>query len=115
MPHLTISLISVGQLRGDSGCRVSLFERSFVLHLGLLVIARGARVGTWYPLYVVQARDGLVSISLQPCEEQETRTVSLADSTQDALQVEHSSELVVQESMDDRHVEQFCSTCPRTQ
>ena len=86
MPDLPLSLISIGQLR-DCGCQILLRERSFVMHLGLLVIARGARVSTVYPMHVDHVRDGIVSISMQTCREREMRRVSFAHGLQDALHV----------------------------
>ena len=49
-----------------------------MMHLGSLVIARGAEASTVYPMHVDQVRDGVVSISLQPGREQESRRVSFA-------------------------------------
>lgn len=93
VPDLCVSLISIDQLR-DSGCQILLTEQQFRMHQGSLVIARGARLGNYYPMRVEHAVDGIVSVSMQPCRE--TRRVSFADRLQDALPVlAQSSDYVV--------------------
>ena len=105
VPDLCVSLIAIDQLR-DSGCQIMLTEQQFRMHQGSLVIARGARLGRCYPMHVDHVRDGIVSVSTQPCRE--TRRVSFADRLQDALPVlEQSSDYVVHV---DTEVERFCSS-----
>ena len=114
VPGLSQSLISVRQLQ-DSGCHVVLGEHSFQMHCGSLVIARGAWSGLTYLMHVSEVRDGMVSITLQPCRErQTTRHVTFADGLQDAQTLVKHLELVVQDtSMLHRHVERDCSSEPQ--
>ena len=62
----------------DSGCHVMLTEHSFLMQLGSLVIACGARTYVVYPLLVPYAQDGVVSIATLTCGEREMRRVSFA-------------------------------------
>ena len=109
VPDLRVSLISVGQLR-DCGCRISLRERDFTMHLGSLVIARGARCGMLYPLHVDHMRDSVISVVMQSGRERETRRVSFADELRDA-RVEQVVELAVQVmSTGSGRIERDCSS-----
>ena len=66
------------------------------MHCGLLVIvARGAKIGLFYPLHVSEVRDGLVSITVQSYR-RETRHVSFADELQCAVHDDMIANTVVE-------------------
>ena len=76
------------------------------MHQGSLVIARGARLGRCYSMRVDHVRDGIVSVSTQPCRE--ARRVSFGDRLQDTLPVlEQSSDYAVHVDIE---VERLCSS-----
>ena len=65
-------------------------------------------------MHVSEVRDRMVSITLQPCREQQTRHVTFADELQDALpECEQSTDLVVCDPSMDRQVEQVSSSEPQ--
>ena len=79
-----------------------------MMHLDLLIIARGAKVGTGYPMHVDQIQDGTISISMEPLREQEIKRVSFAIGLHDVMPVlqRQSSGFVVHDTpMLDRQVE----------
>ena len=66
-------------------------------------------MGTIYAMQVCHMRDGIVSVSTQPCRE--TRRVSFSDRLLDALPVcEQSNDILVQSLSIDRQVERLCSS-----
>ena len=103
VPGMASSLISIGQLR-DSGCHVTFRDESWKMRKGSLAIARGARIGTDYPLHVRHVRDGIVFVTSQPCADAETRRVSFQDTLHDC-----SAESVVQVLSYETHVERDIS------
>ena len=78
VPTMTQSLVSIAQLR-DDGYAFLHTEHSWRLHRGLLVVARGARSSTNFPIYPSYIRAGAVYVVALPCREVETRRVSFQD------------------------------------
>ena len=73
----------------DCGCHVLLREQCFQVQCGSLVIARGARSGSVYPMHVSEVRDGVVSCTTLTCHRRETRRVSFASDLHHAQDIEH--------------------------
>ena len=63
----------------NSGCHVLLAEQSFLMQLGSLVIAHGARTYVVYPLLIPYAQDGVVPIATLTCGERETQTCLICE------------------------------------
>ena len=64
VPSLTRNLISVGQL-DDLGYKVDFVNQSWHISKGNLVLARGAKVGSLYPMYD-SSRNDLLSVTELP-------------------------------------------------
>lgn len=65
VPKLTKSLISVGQL-DESGYQTTFGFLGWKIQKGSIVLARGAKCGTLYPLHVSSVIDNVVTITMQP-------------------------------------------------
>lgn len=65
VPKLTKSLISVGQL-DDAGFHTTFGFQSWKIQKGSMLLARGAKCGTLYPLHVSGVFDHVVAITEQP-------------------------------------------------
>ena len=74
MPTLTQCLVSATQSR-DDGYAFMHTKHSWKIQRGLLVVARGARSGTDFPLYCSYSRAGAIYVTALPCREVETRRV----------------------------------------
>ena len=84
MPTLTQCLVSTAQLQ-DDGYDFIHIEHSWKIQRGLLVVARGARSGTYFPLYCSYSCAGAVYVTALPCREVETKRVSFQDALSHAI------------------------------